>query len=98
MGLEIRGSTLLVDIFKAYPGAGAELSRKLYWPCAHCGGAVSEPLTMAAIRHRNPPRAVLEASTRYEIKVTDGIQQGEVKLDPGPSDPAATFTTIGPLV
>lgn len=61
MGLEIRGSTLLVDIFKAYPGAGAELSRKLYWPCAHCGGAISEPLTMAAIRHRNPPRAVLVA-------------------------------------
>ena len=61
MGLEIRGSTLLVDIFKAYPGAGAELSRRLYWPCAHCGGALSEPLTMAAIRHRNPPRAVLVA-------------------------------------
>ena len=61
MGFEIRGSTLLVDIFKAYPGAGAELSRRLYWPCAHCGGAISEPLTMAAIRHRNPPRAVLVA-------------------------------------
>lgn len=60
-GLEIRGSTLLIDIFRAYPGRGAELSRRLVWPCAHCGGALSEPLTMAAIRHRNPPRAVLEA-------------------------------------
>lgn len=60
-GLDIRGSTLLIDIFKAHPGTAAELSRQLYWPCAHCGGAISEPLTMAAIRHRNPPRAVLEA-------------------------------------
>jgi hypothetical protein len=33
----------------------------LYWPCAHCGGAFNEPLTMAAIRHRNPPRDVLTA-------------------------------------
>ena len=30
---------------------------RLYWPCAHCGGAFNEPLTMAAMRHRNPPRA-----------------------------------------
>ena len=60
-GLEIRGSTVLMDIFRAYPGTAAELSRQLYWPCAHCGGAISEPLTMAAIRHRNPPRAVIEA-------------------------------------
>lgn len=57
----ITGSTLLVDIFKKYPGTAAELSRRLYWPCAHCSGALSEPLTMAAIRHRNSPRAVLEA-------------------------------------
>ena len=34
---------------------------RLAWPCAHCGGAFHEPLTMAAKRHRNSPRAVLEA-------------------------------------
>jgi hypothetical protein len=34
---------------------------RLAWPCAHCGGAFHEPLTMAATRHRNSPRAVLEA-------------------------------------
>jgi hypothetical protein len=28
-------------------------------PCAHCGGAFHEPLTMAAKRHRRDPRAVL---------------------------------------
>ncbi len=58
----ITGSTLLVDILRAYPaGEAAELMRRLSWPCAHCGGALSEPLTMAAIRHRNAPRPVLEA-------------------------------------
>ena len=34
---------------------------RIYWPCAHCGGAVREPLTMAALRHGRDPRAVLEA-------------------------------------
>ena len=34
---------------------------RLAWPCPHCGGAFHEPLTMAAKRHRNSPRAVLEA-------------------------------------
>ena len=33
----------------------------LHWPCAHCGGAFHEPLTMAAKRHARDPRAVLEA-------------------------------------
>jgi hypothetical protein len=44
----------------ATPAAtAARLMSRLYWPCAHCGGAFNEPLTMAAIRHRNPPRDVL---------------------------------------
>ena len=34
---------------------------RLAWPCAHCGGAFHEPLTMAATRHKNSPRAVLVA-------------------------------------
>jgi hypothetical protein len=42
-------------------GRAAQLMSKIYWPCAHCGGAVREPLTMAAIRHARDPRAVLEA-------------------------------------
>jgi len=35
-------------------------------PCAHCGGAFHEPLTMAAKRHRRDPRAVLEAFRALE--------------------------------
>ncbi len=34
---------------------------RVHWPCAHCGGAFHEPLTMAAKRHANDPRAVLTA-------------------------------------
>ncbi|MGI9657783.1 MAG: hypothetical protein ACR2OD_02660 [Gaiellaceae bacterium] len=59
---EIRGSTTIVEILKRYPdGEAAALMSRLSWPCAHCGGAFHEPLTMAATRHRNSPRAVLEA-------------------------------------
>ena len=41
-------------------------SRALQMPCAHCGGAFHEPLTMAAKRHRRDPRAVLEAFRALE--------------------------------
>jgi hypothetical protein len=58
----IRGSTTIVELLRLYPGGeAARLMSRLAWPCAHCGGAFHEPLTMAAKRHRNSPRAVLEA-------------------------------------
>ena len=45
-----------------YPnGEAGRLMSRLAWPCAHCGGAFHEPLTMAAKRHANDPRAVLTA-------------------------------------
>jgi hypothetical protein len=45
-----------------FPGGGAgRLLAALALPCAHCGGAFHEPLTLAAKRHRRDPRAVLEA-------------------------------------
>jgi hypothetical protein len=42
-------------------GEAARLLSQLQMPCAHCGGAFHEPLTMAAKRHRRDPRAVIEA-------------------------------------
>jgi hypothetical protein len=42
-------------------GEAATLMSRLHFPCAHCGGAFHEPLTLAAKRHRRDPRAVLEA-------------------------------------
>ena len=59
---EIRGSTTIVELLRRYPdGEAAALMARLSFPCAHCGGAFHEPLTLAAKRHRRDPRAVLEA-------------------------------------
>jgi hypothetical protein len=64
---EIRGSTTIVELLRMYPqGEAARLMSRLHWECAHCGGAFHEPLTMAAKRHRNSPRAVLEAFRALE--------------------------------
>jgi hypothetical protein len=59
---EIRGSTTIVEVLRLFPGGEAgRLMSRLAWPCAHCGGAFHEPLTLAAKRHANDPRAVLNA-------------------------------------
>jgi hypothetical protein len=59
---EIRGSTTIVEVLRLFPGGEAgKLMSRLAWPCAHCGGAFHEPLTLAAKRHANDPRAVLVA-------------------------------------
>ena len=42
-------------------GEAARLLGTLAMPCAHCGGAFHEPLTLAAKRHKRDPRAVLRA-------------------------------------
>lgn len=42
-------------------GEAGGLLAALAMPCAHCGGAFHEPLTLAAKRHKRDPRAVLEA-------------------------------------
>ena len=59
---EIRGSTTIVELLRMFPdGEAGRLISRLSLPCAHCGGAFHEPLTMAAKRHRRDPRAVIEA-------------------------------------
>jgi hypothetical protein len=59
---EIKGSTTIVEVLRLFPGGeAAKLMSRLAWPCAHCGGAFHEPLTLAAKRHANDPRAVLTA-------------------------------------
>ena len=47
-------------------GSAARLMSAIQFPCAHCGGAVREPLTLAAKRHRRDPRAVIEAFRALE--------------------------------
>jgi hypothetical protein len=64
---EIRGSTTIVELLRLFPGGeAARLLSVLSLPCAHCGGAFHEPLTLAAKRHRRDPRAVLEAFRALE--------------------------------
>ena len=64
---EIKGSTTIVELLRMFPGGeAAALMSTLTLPCAHCGGAFHEPLTMAAKRHRRDPRAVLEAFRALE--------------------------------
>jgi hypothetical protein len=59
---DIKGSTTIVEVLRLFPGGEAgKLMSRLAWPCAHCGGAFHEPLTLAAKRHANDPRAVLTA-------------------------------------
>jgi hypothetical protein len=59
---EIRGSTTIVELLRMFPGGEAgRLMATLSLPCAHCGGAFHEPLTLAAKRHRRDPRALVEA-------------------------------------
>jgi hypothetical protein len=59
---EIKGSTTIVELLRMFPdGEAARLMSTLALPCAHCGGAFHEPLTLAAKRHKRDPRAVLEA-------------------------------------
>ena len=48
---------------------------ELQLPCAHCGGAFHEPLTMAAKRHRRDPRAMLEA---FRALTGDGPTEAQV--------------------
>jgi hypothetical protein len=64
---EIKGSTTIVELLRMFPdGEAARLLSTLSLPCAHCGGAFHEPLTLAAKRHRRDPRAVLVAFRALE--------------------------------
>ena len=64
---EIKGSTTIVELLRMFPGGeAARLMSRLSLPCAHCGGAFHEPLTMAAKRHARDPRAMLEAFRALE--------------------------------
>ena len=59
---EIKGSTTIVELLRMFPnGEAGRLMAQLSLPCAHCGGAFHEPLTLAAKRHRRDPRAVIDA-------------------------------------
>lgn len=67
VGRDIRGSTTILELLRMYPGGeAASLMSRIQFPCAHCGGAVREPLTLAAKRHQRDARAVLAAFRALE--------------------------------
>ena len=64
---EIRGSTTIVELLRMFPdGEAARLLSRLSLPCAHCGGAFHEPVTLAAQRHRRDPRSLIKAFRALE--------------------------------
>ena len=57
----VQGSTLIRELMQRYPdGRAADLMIRLGWSCAYCAARETEPLSLAAKRHGNPVRAVIE--------------------------------------
>ena len=57
----IRGSTLIRELMARYPdGRAVSLMTRLGWSCAYCAAREAEPLSLAAKRHGNPVRPVIE--------------------------------------
>ena len=76
VGREIRGSTTILELLRMFPdGRAAKLMGEIQFPCAHCGGAVREPLTLAATRHARNPRSVIEA-----VRALHGAGPSEAQL------------------
>ena len=58
----ITGSTTVVELLQRFPGGeAAALMARLAWPCAHCSGALHEPVSLAAKRHANRAGPVVRA-------------------------------------
>jgi hypothetical protein len=57
----VQGSTPIRELMERYPdGRAADLMIRLGWSCAYCAAREAEPLSLAAKRHGNPVRAVIE--------------------------------------
>ena len=57
----IRGSTTIGELMARFPdGRALDLMARLGWPCGQCSARSTEPLSLAAKRHGNPVRAVIE--------------------------------------
>jgi hypothetical protein len=57
----IQGSTVIRELMERYPdGRAADLMIRLGWSCAYCAAREMEPLSLAAKRHGNPVRAVID--------------------------------------
>ena len=73
----IRGSTTIRELMERFPdGRALDLMARLGWPCGHCSARSTEPLSLAAKRHGNPVRAVIEC-----FRMLEGSGPSETALD-----------------
>ena len=86
----ITGSTTIVQLLERYPGGeAADLMARLAWPCAHCSGALHEPISIAAKRHANRAGPVvrafraLEHGGPREAEIAEAAARHEKRPDPG---------------
>ena len=67
LGTAVRGSTTIEELMERFPdGRALALMSRLGWPCGHCAARSTEPLSLAAKRHGNPVRAVIECFRMLE--------------------------------
>ncbi len=85
----ITGSTTIVQLLERYPGGeAAALMARLAWPCAHCSGALHEPISLAAKRHANRAGPVvrafraLEHGGPSEVEIAEAAAKHEKRPDP----------------
>ena len=72
----VTGSTTIVQLLECYPGGeAAQLMARLAWPCAHCSGALHEPISMAAKRHANRAGPVVRA---FQALAHGGPSEAEI--------------------
>ena len=73
----VRGSTTIRELIERFPdGRALDLMSRLGWPCGHCSARSTEPLSLAAKRHGNPVRAVIEC---FRALAEDGPEAAAVE-------------------
>ena len=85
----ISGSTTIVALLRRFPGGeAAALMARLSWPCAHCSGALHEPIAIAAKRHANRAGPVvrafqaLERGGPSEEEIAEAARKHDKRKDP----------------
>ena len=93
----ITGSTTVVELLQRFPGGeAADLMARLAWPCAHCSGALHEPISLAAKRHANRAGPVVRAfqALEYGGPSDAEIAEAATRHEKRP-DPAALWARYG---
>ena len=93
----ITGSTTVAQLLRRFPGGeAASLMARLAWPCAHCAGALHEPISMAAKRHANRARPVVRAFQALEHGGPSEAEIAEAAAKQAKrADPAALWARYG---